>query len=227
MVTARNFKEVLKLPCVVVEDPKIIFFRIPKAASTSIHKGYFRENYVTLNAKTNSKGFRSWLKNVTFDWFEEAFKFTFVRNPFDRFVSLYVYFTTYTPKFKGSPLADRWKRDGDPVPTFDEFVRRFDVICDKREDIRNHSMPQHLFAFYEGNPFVDFIGRFEHLERDIKHIQRRHSLKEYKLKHLMSTVHDHYSSFYDEEARSKVGKIYKKDLDYFNYRFHDIAIIDS
>lgn len=219
MITAKNFREVLALPCVVVENPKMIFFRVPKAASTSIHRGYLAENYDTLNVKTSNKRFFQWMKSVTFDWFTKAYKFTFVRNPWDRFVSLYVYFTTYVPKSKGSPLAYRFKRDNEPIPTFLQFVDNFDDLCGRREDIRNHTLPQHIFAFHKGTQFVDYIGRFEHLDLDMSRVQLSQKLVYERLEHRMRTDHDHYRSFYNDDTRRKVGKMFKKDVKLFDYEF--------
>ena len=219
MITERNFKEVLTLPCVVIEKPKLIFFRIPKVASTSIDRGYLKENFVTLNAKTNNRGYYNWLKTVTYEWFQEAFKFAFVRNPWDRFVSLYVYFTTYVPKSKGSPLAKRWEVNNEPVPSFEEFVNDFHKICERRQDIRNHNLPQHVFVNYEGEPFVDFVGRFERLRWDFEHIIRSQGLPYKRLDHRMKTDHEPYSTFYNDETLRKVSLICKKDAECFNYNF--------
>lgn len=222
MLTAKNFKAVLMLPCVVMKNPKMIFFRIPKNASTSLHRGYLQPNYVTLNMKTNKTGFTKFLEEVTFDWFEEAFKFTFVRNPWDRFVSLYVYFTTYAPKKKGSPLADRWEG---PIPSFEEFVLNFEKICETRDDIRSHAIKQTAFAYHKEWKFVDFIGRFESLKKDFDHVREELGLKIEPLEHMMQTEHEHYSLFYNDRTRRKVTRLYQADIENFGYRFYQSKLV--
>lgn len=223
MLTKENFKKVLSLPCVVMENPKMIFFRIPKNASTTIHRGYLQPNYTTLNERTNKRGFLEWREKVSFDWFQAAFKFTFARNPWDRFVSLYVYFTTYTPKKKGAPLADRWVG---PIPSFKEFVMDFEKICETRPDIKNHATFQSLFAFDEGEQYVDFIGRFENLREDFETVKAKIGLTApYELDHLMKTEHDHYSAFYSEESRKKINEMYKQDIYNFGYRFYQSKLV--
>ncbi len=223
MITRKNYKEVLSLPCVVMVNPKMIFFRIPKNASTTLHRGYLQPNYVTLNERTNRKGFHQWKEEVDFDWFLQAFKFTFVRNPWDRFVSLYMYFTTYTPKRVGSPLADRWEGN---VPTFDEFTMNFEEICESRIDIRNHAMKQTDFAYHDGYKFVDFVGKFENLKKDFEHVREVLGLTKEPLDHLMKTDHPHYSNFYKEDTKKKVAELYAEDIDYFGYRYYQSKLVN-
>ena len=200
----------------------MIFFRIPKNASTTIHRGYLQPNYVTLNERTNNKGFLKWRENVSYEWFQEAFKFTFVRNPWDRFVSLYVYFTTYAPKKKGAPLADRWTG---LIPSFKEFVMDFEKIIETRTDINNHATLQSLFAFDDGDQYVDFVGRFENLKEDFEFVRSGLGLKIEGLDHMMKTEHDHYSAFYDEETRQKVSEMFKLDIHSFGYRFYQSKLV--
>lgn len=222
MITKETFKKVLSLPCVVMENPKMIFFRIPKNASTTLHRGYFQSNYVTLNARTNRRGFENWLENVTYEWFEEAFKFTFVRNPWDRFVSLYIYFTTYTPKKRGKPLADRWEGE---VPSFEKFTLEFEKICEERIDIKNHAVKQVEFVYRDGYKFVDYVGKFESLKKDFDHVRERLELKCEPLSHLMKTDHEHYSLYYNDKTRRKVARLYQADIEYFGYRFYRSKLV--
>jgi hypothetical protein len=138
-------------------------------------------------------------------------------------VSLYVYFTTYTPKKKGSPLADRWVG---PIPSFKEFVMDFEKICETRDDIKNHAILQSEFAFHERTQFVDYIGRFENLAGDLDTVVERIGLlSKYPYEHLMKTEHEHYSAYYDEETRKKVNELYKEDIYNFGYRFYQSKLV--
>lgn len=222
MVRVDNFRSVLDLPCVVVEDPPLIFFRVPKAASTSIHRGYLRQHYPTLNMKTSRTPFTEWRDKVSHKWVMDAFKFTFVRNPWDRFVSLYMYFTTWAPKRKGSPLSLRWEQR---IPSFHEFVMEFDSICKTREDIKAHAMSQTQFAYYKGHRFVDFIGKFESLKKDFEFVQETCNLVKEELPHRMKTDRDHYSMYYDEEMKEKVTNLYREDIETFGYKYYKSKLV--
>jgi hypothetical protein len=138
-------------------------------------------------------------------------------------VSLYVYFTTYTPKKKGAPLADRWTG---PIPSFKEFVMDFEKICETRPDIKNHATLQSRFAFHEEDQFVDYIGRFENLRNDFDTVvERLGLLSAYPYEHMMKTEHEHYSAFYDTDTRQKVNLLYKEDIYNFGYRFYQSKLV--
>lgn len=216
MLTEKELKKVLSLPCVVLEKQKIIFFRVPKNASTSIHRGYLQRNYTTLNKRTSSRAFTKWKENVTKDWFEQAFKFTFVRNPWDRFVSLFVYFTTYESQKPENSLIKRWNGD---IPSFRRFTLDFENICSNRVDIKSHAMKQIDFVLCNGKKFVDFVGHFEFLVLEFNSVIRALELKREPLKHMMKTEHPPYMNFYDAETRQKVYELYKEDVEYFQYDF--------
>lgn len=216
-----HFKEILTLPCVVIPDKQLVFFRVPKVAGTSIHHGYFREHYLTLNKKTSNRAFSEWHKNITYKQFESLFKFTFVRNPWDRFVSLYVYFTSWVSKY-GSTLVHRWKED---VPSFTDFTMNFGEILETREDIKNHAIPQTQFAYCDGEMYVDFIGRFERLKEDFGDLLKMLNLKIGKLPHLTKTERLHYSHYYDEDTKKRVGSIYEEDIETFGYSYRKSRLV--
>lgn len=216
MEIKEKFKDILDLPCVVVHDPALIFFRIPKNASTSIHRGYLRNNYPTINRKTSRHAYNKWQAEVSYEEFESYFKFCFVRNPWDRFVSLYIYFTRWRPEKGGRPLENRWEGN---IPSFKEFTMNFEEICSTRKDIEQHAMNQAQFVFFNGKRFLDFVGKFEHLERDFIFVMNQLNLKDGNLPHYTKTKHHHYSYYYDDDTKEKVRELYEEDIKVFNYRF--------
>ena len=97
-----------------------------------------------------------------------------------------------------------------------------DILEDDSKDMKNRS--HHRTAQYEylydaeGNLLVDFVGRFENLEDDWKKVCEKIGTK-LDLPHIHKTSKSEYRSFYDEETRREVEKMYKKDLDLFGYKF--------
>ena len=67
---------------------------------------------------------------------------------------------------------------------------------------------------------LDFIGRFENLEEDFRYIQEKLSIK-CDLPHINKSSEGkvHYSSFYNDSLQRNCRKVFKKDLDYFGYKF--------
>ncbi|MDM8553372.1 sulfotransferase family 2 domain-containing protein [Desulfococcaceae bacterium HSG7] len=141
------------------------------------------------------------------DIFDSYYKFTFVRNPFDFLVSLYFYI-----------LQAKYHRHHDVVNNmnFLEFLKWY---------IANN--PPHQIDFvtdpYSGKRLVDYIGRFETLEKNLATIQERLGLKmaisvEHKNRSFKRKRKD-YNFFYDEESVSLVGKYFQTDLNMLGYDF--------
>jgi hypothetical protein len=172
--------------------------------------------------KTSKEPFKKFRNQVSYAQFMDMFKFTFVRNPWDRMVSLYVYFTTWAPPRKGKPLSERWIGR---IPSFHEFVMEFDSICKTREDIKNHAIPQTQFAFYKNHRYVNFIGKFESLKKDFKFIQGALNLVEDELPHRMVTERSHYSMYYEREMKEKVEELYKEDIEVFGYKYYKSKLV--
>lgn len=110
----------------------------------------------------------------------EYFKFTFVRNPWERLTSAYLNKFVDAPRGTNTnlPLAKQVIKDiyqannlepnYDESITFRQFVEYIAITDDYQLD--GHWKPQHLFL---GNTKFDFIGRFENLETDFAYIQEK------------------------------------------------------
>ena len=212
-----GYKDVVKLLSVVAcPDKNFIFFRVPKVAGTSIYRGVLEENYNTLCHRPNKRSFPIWADSLNYIEFRDRyFKFTFVRNPYDRFLSLFFYFTTYKPVRKGYDLRKRWK---EPVPDFETFVKDFYRICYYRGDIRVHGIPQYFYSYYNGKRFVDFIGKFETLQNSFDWVMTTLGLEQHKLPKLQPTVHDWYPHYYNPELADLVYSYYEMDFKLFGYK---------
>jgi len=188
------------LDCYTLLDNKLFYIRIPKVAGTTIVlKG---TNWRVIRRRGDG-----WFNKITEDEFENYFTFGFVRNPYDRIVSLWKHFTT-----------TRSKEQRVPKCTFRAFLEN-DYI-NNNFIIKHHAGPQYEYFECNGRQFdeVDFIGRFEDFDKDWLFIADKFGLNK-KLPIINRTKHKHYSTYYDDWSIGKVAELYKKDIELFNYKF--------
>ncbi len=146
--------------------------------------------------------------------FKRYFKFAFVRNPWDRAVSAYTF-------YKSGDFNENTKRWGEKnlaaYPDFESFVKGW--LNPETLYKRKAFMPQYVFICNQALvPEVDFLGYFEHLERDFKHIQERLGIPA-NLLHINSSPRADYREYYTRETRDIVADLYRKDIELFGYDF--------
>ena len=153
--------------------------------------------------------------------YDGYFKFTFVRNPWDRLVSCYNNkVLAYQP---GKFLAFKYRYALVPFGrmSFTDFVR---FVCRVPNDLcEPHFKLQS--DFFEPEK-VDFIGRFEHFPRDLERVIDLASLdassrKWCSIKRMTIGKQSHYTEYYNAKTRRLVAEKYKKDIEQFGYRFGD------
>jgi chondroitin 4-sulfotransferase 11 len=185
---------------------KCIFIHIPKTAGTSIARTLFN----------------IYSRHVPYFEYEKAnprkfaryFKFAFVRNPWDRLLSAYLFL-----KKGGMNDADRtWTaKNLSQFENFEQFVLEW--VTEENVWSWVHFMPQHYFICdSSGSIKMDFVGRMENLITDFTFVA--HSIGSHaELSLLNKTREDHYSRYYTNEMRAVVARVYMKDIDILNYAF--------
>lgn len=145
-------------------------------------------------------------------YFKRAFKFAFVRNPFDRLVSLFHY-------------KKRFKDSGIPAAmTFWEFchvIEQGDYPPVGLYNVSGLSQCNPMLDWLKdekGRIFLDFVGRYENLKPDFLKVCGILGINE-QLPHENRSEHRHYREHYTPETRGIVEKVYREDLEYFGYGF--------
>jgi hypothetical protein len=200
---------------------KLIFIHIPKTAGKSILYGVYgdkaRQSHFLL------KSYLFFFKNQI-----NFFKFTVVRNPWDRMVSSFYYLKNKGGKNSqlDSEFYEKFIKD---VPSFKEFIDKMISSSKYRENVLNciHFIPQYNFIERNSNISVDFIIRYENLQSDFERLKKilfkkNHAIKFHlkKLPHLNKSAHKKYNLYYSESYMIDfVYQIYKEEIDFFNYTF--------
>lgn len=193
---------------IVSIQKRFVFIHIPKTAGSSIfrvltscndapdtdenrHMEWIRitEKYRNLVSRTGEAAGE----------LESYFKFAFVRNPWDRVVSMY----SYRLRNREIP-ADL---------SFREFVlkRHNYPFGIHREQVK-------LVEDLQGKIAMDYIGRFENLKNDWSILQDRLKIDS-GLPHLKATVHRPYQTYYTRELIDEIATMYPRDIQIFGYNF--------
>lgn len=182
----------------VYHDFKAIQLHIGKTGGTSIEKAFGLKygDIVTLGKHDRPSDIIK--KNGQSIW-DEYYKFSFVRNPWDRLVSMFFFRRDYRKMYPSN------------FP-FEEFL--FDWVE------KNCNWQQYCW-FEDRMEEFDFIGRFENLEADFRHICEVIGAEGLELPHVYKTNHKHYSHYYDNFMRDELARIAAKDIEIFGYEFDD------
>jgi hypothetical protein len=213
---------------------KFIFIHIPKCAGTSIENslktiatrkpfGYDRKVGGFLQHLTCSEILHH--DFLTKQDFDKHYKFAFVRNPFSRCVSEYIWRIKRYGNWINKPINVTelgktklvTKNDVRQI-SFKDFVKR--EFPWQEKSFEQHMKPQIEFTHdADMNLMVDYVGRFENLQQDFNIVCDRIGISRQQLPHDNKTNHKHYTEYYDDETREIVAKKYTKDIEYFGYEF--------
>lgn len=136
------------------------------------------------------------------DW-DTYFKFAFVRNPFDRFVSTCFFLNRDNPNF-AEGAADFMKR-ALTVPRFRQRVLvrpQYQLLTDARGQIA-----------------LDKVGRYENLQASYDAICAKIGIPPSPLRKTNESKHNSFVEYYDDDLRAIVADFYKDDLNKFGYDF--------
>lgn len=209
---------------------KCIFIHIPKCAGSSINNyllkgeelnwkkpnydilyGWCPKRKIHLQHATSKQLLETGL--IDKKTWDEYFKFTIVRNPWDRSYSDY-----------------KWiMEDRDLKGSFKDYITASGIFKECLTDNTNksyrgdHLLNQTDFFDSDGEFKMDFIGRFENLSDDIDQVAKELSIKDAFIQHSKKNKkrYKHYSSFYNNSKRKLVEVKYAKDIETFGYSYDE------
>tara|TARA_Y100000592_G_scaffold96629_1_gene165460 strand:- start:1946 stop:2515 length:570 start_codon:yes stop_codon:yes gene_type:complete len=186
---------------IINKDKKYMFICVAKTASTSIRRsfGYDQdpppeEYHMFLEDALNKHPYA-----------KDYFKFGFVRNPYDRLYSCYI-----NLKYDGHVWATSLKTKA----SFRSFVLDFE---NSEYSKYIHLQPQFNYLKKGNEIGVDFLGKYENLDKDFSKIQSILGYPEQKLKKLRQSSKGKELKFYDPEMKKAVQRIYAEDFERFGY----------
>ena len=207
---------------IISHKHKFVFFANSKCASSTIETilaGYNDDKRITLLDWKNSKravwrqgrhtrfGREHIIPSKVHYQIEEVlseyFTFMFCRNPWDWVLSQFCWNFRYA--------ANRMK-----VFNKKKFYRIEAFLSTSKHSAKYQS--DYLWD-RDGKLCIDYIGRFENLQEDFNTICDKIGIPEQELPHKNKNKHNHYTEYYDDETKEIVAKKYRKDIEYFGYKF--------
>jgi hypothetical protein len=193
------------------DDTRSIFVHIPKSGGVSV-----AETLYGTRAGRHTSISQYQIVFGAAD-FHHYFKFTFVRNPWDRAYSAYRYLKSGA--MGGQHDLDWVEQNLKGVKDFDEFIVDFLPRPQIRRGIHFRTQESFLRSAITGKVCVDFVGRFERLADDFDLVSKRIG-KAVTLPHLnKSRIAGHYRDAYSSQMREIVGDVYENDVRLFEYSF--------
>jgi hypothetical protein len=186
-----------------------IFVHIPKTAGVSVAKALFG------NLGGGHIPIRILQRVFGAETLARYFKFTFVRNPFDRLLSAFTFLKT-----GGMDLDDRIfaEKEIQQFDTFRDFVKGW--VTEENVERNLHFIPQVDWLRLNGtNVAVDFVGRYENLNEDFNRVCRHLKIPSHLSRANASKRSRDYRQYYDETSVRIVQRVYHQDLGLLNYKF--------
>ncbi len=186
----------------ICDAPKFIWFRNAKVSTRSTLKA-LSDTGVKLIAEQAANCYYAPQK------YKDYFKFAFVRNPWDRFVSGWrnkVVDNNYY-NFNPQRLAE--------MQQFDRFVEYFSGLDLDNCDIHFRRQSR-IIDLNE----VDFIGRFEQFNEDLEKVFRILELPLVQIPmRNKSKGKDSYQSYYSDNNKQIIEEMYRIDIQIFGYSY--------
>lgn len=187
-------------------EHKFLFLHLPKTGGTSINK-FFNDKF-----NNNERDFgHPYLSDYKCNNFDDYFKFTIVRNPYDRLVSAFFYMKEYSKFQSDINFRKKWKLEDD---TFESFVKeKLPIIIANKDTRPRHFKPQVEF----GTTGLDYIGSFNTMQDDMNIICDKIGIERQDLPHVNSSNHKSYTEYYNEELLDIVKTLYFNDFNNYDY----------
>lgn len=221
----------------------LVFFHIPKNAGKSICKALEinKKYHPPLLDKTVLLG-DDIRNSYTDEQWNSLVKFTVVRNPWDRMVSLYSFRKKERDLLMRLQHKGLWNpEDGDLEKDWDfkKWISTPEIagVTDYSlfTEFKHLSKNTEYLNFYRSTleylnqvdiitdsdyiPYVNFILRFESLLDDWKKMSSDLNIELPDLPVVNTSRHSDYSTFYDDETRKLVYGLFEKDIETFKYTF--------
>jgi hypothetical protein len=202
----------------------VVFFKMPRVASTTLNLSFSK----SVNSISDDNEYRSihhWNRRTkdriiylhNLKKFGEVKIFTFVRNPFFRVVSAYLF-------AMHSEEGETEYRQGTR-----EVLKQygsFDSVCKNLEEISTlkyclHFVPQCYWTHNNDTCLMDYIGKYEDLQSEYRKICSEigipYAFEEYRHHSGVWSSEDYMGYYKSERTKEDIRRFYSRDFNLFGY----------
>ena len=187
---------------------KLIFVHIARTGGTSIETALTGYDWWLLSPETKHLSARQIRLQAGEERWNKYFKFSVVRNPWDRVVSMFA---------TGWWMGDH--RQGNAQAEFQHFVA----------NLAPH--PHEIYSSLHYSDIIDekldMIVRYEALQDGFDRVCEAIGKPAIALGHQEARPRLHYSVYYNDSTRKQVGELFKRDVADYGYTFDDVSRFDS
>ena len=218
-----------ELKCVFIHIPRTAGSSVSTALSQRIYEGQrfqYASRCIGESKKIHFSVSQSHKLLGEHKW-NDYFKFSFVRNPWDRLVSQYMWrcskkeIDVKNRSFK-EWVVWRWNNWLSWLEKPRKVIRGNPVLGHKDKAVVLSKAFDEIYDEENNKIQVDFVGRFENLRADFNIICEKLNIdKNIIMPHKHKTLRErkHYTEFYDDETRKIVEKFYMNDIKILGYTF--------
>ncbi len=192
---------------IISKEHKFVFVAVPKTASTSIHNAWGitkhpppHEYHMTLEEALK--------QNVEC---KDYFKFCFVRNPYQRFISTWFDLISN----KNGHLYESWNSLGEEFVSFEQFVFKFPT---SKWVNWVHFRKQVDYVKVDGLNKMNFIGRQEKFEEDFAEACRIIGIDKPNTQIVKASIRPRIEEIATKDYYDMISEVYHEDFEQFNYR---------
>jgi Sulfotransferase family len=186
----------------VLDDPQLIFVHITRTGGTSIEAALAGQDWWHISPQTKHLSARQMRAHVGEERWNNYLKFSIVRNPWERVVSMFA---------TGWWMGDCRQPDAEA-----EFANFIENLAPHRNEIYSSLMYSEII-----NEQLDLIVRYEALQEGFDKVCELVGKAPVILGREESRNRSHYSVYYNETTRRKVGELFEKDIEDYRYCFEE------